>query len=376
MSRVAGWQTYTKKLVEQIQLSDRKIVFIRLVITSYLSIKIFFMATDKQIEQEAFSIEHLKQCKGYNAKFIDDTTTVALDILSEKQKANLPPVDGDAKNILKYSAFSVLMNKKRRLPFVSAANIDGKEKVQIERKGNFATDPRIDEKFQLSNKFYDLIKGGETEFDIGHMTSNNEMCWSDNARLFAYETFHFTNAVPQAPKLNRGLWSGLESYVLDEAKSKKQLQRICVFTGPILKDYDPAYVKDETFLVPLMFWRIVVFKKKDGLHAVGFMMSHEERLREMKLLKQSVKKIPKDAETEDTSFETFPYKKVFQVNIEMIEKLTGLKFKWSKVKRVAVPNDKLQLKKITATTSSDDAKINSKEAKKKPADKVKLNMVL
>ena len=327
-------------------------------------------------ETDAFSAEHLKTCKGYDAKFIDGISVITLDVLSEKQRKNLPTVEGDAKGVLKYSKFSVSYNTKRKLPFISAANIDGNLKVQLERKGNFQTDPRLDSKIQLDDKFYDLIKGGETEFDIGHMTSNNEMCWSDNARTFAYETFHFPNSVPQAPKLNRGLWSSLESYVLDEVKAKKRNQKISVFTGPILDTNDPLYVKDETFQVALMFWKVVVFKKKDGIYATAFVMSHEKRLREMNLVKDKKKKVIRDvtAPDEEEAFLDFPYKKVFQVNLELVEKLTGFKFLWKKVKRVVVPDDKLQLKTIAATATTDEAKAISRDARKRGAKVIKRNV--
>lgn len=49
-------------------------------------------------------------------------------------------------------------------------------------------------------------------------------------------------------KLNSGLWSKLESYVISENN------RIAVFTGLMLKNTDPYYVKDTTFQVPLFFF--------------------------------------------------------------------------------------------------------------------------
>lgn len=329
------------------------------------------------------SMEHLKTCKGYDAKFIDGVTAITLDVLPQKHRKYLPTVSGDAKGILKYSRFSVLYSKKRKVPFISAANIDGNLKVQLERKGSFDIDPRIDAALQLDDNFYDLIKGRETEFDIGHMTSNNEMCWGDEARTYAYETFHFPNSVPQAPKLNRGLWSSLESSILDEAKAKKRNQKICVFTGPVLTANDPFYVKDATFQVPLMFWKVVVFKKKDGIYATGFVMSHEKRLREMNLVKDKKKKVIRDVTVPDAEdvFLDFPYKKVFQVNLELVEKLTGYKFSWNKVKRVVVPNDKLQLKTIAATVTTDEAKAISRDARRRGVkvakrNVAKINMVL
>src|SRR6478752_540063 len=105
------------------------------------------------------------------------------------------------------SNWSVLYHSTRRVPFVSAYNIDGnKKKEGIKRANKFRADPRIDPSIQLSQKgFYDLITG-KTEFEIGHMAANNEMAWGTNAQAQAYQTFHFPNSVPQAENLNTGIW--------------------------------------------------------------------------------------------------------------------------------------------------------------------------
>ena len=332
-------------------------------------------------KEKAFSKEHLSQCKGYDPTFIDGTTSIALNILSDTQKKKLPVVEGNAQGVLHYSRYSVLYNKSRRVPFVSAANIDGAKKIPLSRDGSFKPDPRVNAKHQLSDKFYDLVVGGETEFDIGHMTSNNEMCWSADARLYAYETFHFTNSVPQASKVNRGLWSGLEGYIVDEARAKKTNQKIAVFTGPVLKTKDPVYINDETFQVPLLFWKVVVFKKKTGFHAAGFVMSHEKKLREMNLIKDKKKTgTHRDAlapDEDELAFQDYPYKKVFQINIETIEKLTGLKLNWANVARIAVHNDKLQLKKLgTVTSAADAGNLRSVHNGAAKPVRQKLNMIL
>jgi hypothetical protein len=100
------------------------------------------------------------------------------------------------------------------------------------------------------------------------------------------------------------------------------------------------------------------------------MMSHEKRLRDdLKILiyPKKPKRISKAAGP--VIFNDFKYKKVFQVNLDLIEKHTGLRFKWKKVKRVEIPVDALQLKKIGGITSATDIKAIKKK-------KLKLNMVL
>jgi hypothetical protein len=116
---------------------------------------------------------------------------------------------------------------------------------------------------------------------------------------------------------------------------------------------------------------VIVFQWNKQLWATGFMMSHEKRLRDdLKILiypaapKKLIRKVGPEI------FNDFKYKQVFQVNLSLIEEHTGLSFKWKKVKRVEIPLDALQLKKIGEISSVGD--IKGLKRKKK----VRLNMVL
>lgn len=326
------------------------------------------------IKDTAFSAEHLKTCKGYDPKFINVSVNISASVLSEAQKKLLPVVDGNDKKILNYSNFSVWYNTKRKVPFCSMSNIDGSKKNENAKRANgFNVDPRVDAKFQLNNEFYDLEKNF-TEFEIGHMASNDEMSWgadNDAAQLSAYESFHFPNSVPQAERLNSGLWRSLEQYIIKEGGSAVN-KRITVFTGPVLNKKDPKYKNDQSFQVPLLFWKIIVFEWKGQMWSTGFVMSHEKRLKELGILIY-----PPAIEREVAEpgvFNDYKYKKVFQVNVSMVEKLTGLKFKWTKVKRVTIADDKNQLESIIDTTSAGD--IEKMVRRKSTIKKVKLNMVL
>ncbi|MER3497855.1 MAG: hypothetical protein C4308_04085 [Chitinophagaceae bacterium] len=156
-----------------------------------------------------------------------------------------------------------------------------KKKEKTRRANEFNPDPRVKENFQLNNSFYDLEKGF-TEFEIGHMASNDEMSWGeteDTTQLSAYESFHFPNSVPQAERLNSVLWRSLEQYIIKEGGSAVN-KRISVFTGPVLNKKEPVYKNDKTFQVPLLFWKVIVFQWKDQIWSTGFIMSHEKRLRD------------------------------------------------------------------------------------------------
>lgn len=338
------------------------------------------------IKEKAFSLDHLISCKGYDPSFISKTADIHYNILKPVHKKKLPEVKGNPNGILHYTRYSVMFHKGRKVPFFSVSNIDGalkkdQKKDKITRPSGFKPDPRVDEKFQLSDAFYDLVKN-VTEFEIGHMTSNDELCWGktvDDARLFSYETFHFTNSVPQAERLNSGLWRSLEQYILDEIKDTDS-QKVCVFTGPVISTRDPLYKNDESFKVPLLFWKVIVYQYKKKLRAAAFMMSHEKKLLQMGLLKTKpvIKGVTKKAAAKNLPpFEDYHHKKIFQVNVSLIEKLTGFELSWDKVTRVEVPEAGNPLEEISKVASASD--IKSKGLKRKAATKQKkkkLNLVL
>ena len=77
-------------------------------------------------------------------------------------------------------------------------------------------------------------------------------------------TFHYTNAAPQAAKFNQGmdLWLGLESYLLDNAADNGR--RLVVFTGPIFGDTDPTY---RGVQIPLKFFKVAAFMPHGAIAA-------------------------------------------------------------------------------------------------------------
>jgi DNA/RNA endonuclease G (NUC1) len=307
---------------------------------------------------KAFSKETLLTCKGYDELFINRETKISFEnILSANLKKNLPKVEGNSKGILNYTSLSVLYDAQRKVPFAAAYNVDGSCKSKtVVRASSFKPDPRIDAGIQLSQKgFYDLRKD-ITEFEIGHMAANNEMAWGPNAQLQSYQTFHFPNSAPQAENLNTGIWKTLETYIISEAATIKNNKRICVFTGPLLRNNDPVYNKDPSFQIPLLFYKVIIFPTSTGLYSTGFMMSHEQKMIEQNMFvikPDTAERRAKSAAA--TDFADFKYKKVFQVNMKYLEQQTGLRFSWKGVKSIKVPNDKNQIIKIRKITDAKDA---------------------
>lgn len=317
--------------------------------------------------KQIMSKEELLACEGYNATFVRKTPKIGLtSIVSASNKKNFPKVEGNKKGELNYSGLTVLYNSKRKLPFVSAYNIDGQSKLDKVKRTSFRKDPRFDSMQQLDNDFYDLVKN-KTEFEIGHMAANNEMAWGEEGQVQSYQTFHFPNSVPQAERLNVGIWRSLESYIVQEA-AQNDNKKICVFTGPVLTEKDPFYVHDVTFRVPLLFFKVIVFENGGKLYSTGFIMSHEKKLIEDELIAKSISRgIAKPVTA--MAFDDYTYKDVFQVNIKMIQELTGLKFTWRGVKKLTVPNGINQIELISESDTTSSAKaatrgVNASSTKK------------
>src|SRR5688500_4709065 len=128
------------------------------------------MPNEKEL---AFTKEFLFTCKGYDPRFIDGNTNISLErLLPSRLESELPDVEEHENSILNYIGLNVLYSAKRKVPFVAAYNIDGASEANAAPRPSFQQDPRIDSNCQLGNDFYNL-RTDITEFEIGHMASNN-----------------------------------------------------------------------------------------------------------------------------------------------------------------------------------------------------------
>ncbi|GAQ00044.1 DNA/RNA non-specific endonuclease [Leptolyngbya sp. NIES-2104] len=247
--------------------------------------------------------------KGYDPNFLG--VNVPLPELTPIALAFGPvaTIAGTQDNVLHYTHFSIVMCETRRLAFVTAVNIDGKQWVGLERgKDEWFFDPRLPEDFQLGNRFYGNEAGGNF-FDRGHLVRRQDPIWGEEreARLANSDTFHFTNCSPQYFEFNQSaeLWQGLENFILTNTDQEDLLAT--VFTGPIFQQND---VTHRGIQVPQFFWKIVlVVDRAKKLFSSAYVVSQEK----------FVDHIP---------FERLPVGEFnhFQVPVAEIETRTGLKF--------------------------------------------------
>ena len=219
--------------------------------------------------------------------------------------------------VLKYQHYSTIVHSIRRMPIISAINVQGDPSVRQDnaaRKDNWLRDNRIDLEVQLTDAYYK-----SSGFDKGHMSRREDAKWGDSpadAEEAAQLTCMYSNACPQVPNINRavygyhGLWGQLEQIVLEKGVEAESgdASKICVYNGPVFVDTDPTY---KGVQVPMRFFKIVVWRNGAGdMKTTAFVLSQENLV-------------------DGIQFEELQYDKEFiehQCSIAYLENLTQLTF--------------------------------------------------
>lgn len=275
---------------------------------------------------------------GYKELFLGKSFKIKLPVLNKQQENDCVKFKGTEVR-LDFIHFTSVMCKSRKLPFFTAVNIDGEQWQDNTRKGDFHDDPRIKADEQLGKKLYSASK---SDFDRGHMVRREDPEWGTPAlsKQAGENTFWFTNCAPQHKDLNQKIWAELEANILHLGADEQNL-KASVMTGPVLAKTDGTFVTKidgEDIQIPNLFWKIVIWTKSDAkAYAVGFLMSQEKFLLKAGIIKKQMvinAKMLRKIKDEDI-FEHLQFKdgKTYQVQIEEIEKLSGLKFNWPGVIR-------------------------------------------
>ncbi|MFI1019079.1 DNA/RNA non-specific endonuclease [Streptomyces sp. NPDC020965] len=175
--------------------------------------------------------------------------------------------------ILPYTHFTVVLRPDRRLAAATAVCIDGARLLDdVPREDNWRLDPRLPEERQTGNAVY-----ANNSLDRGHLVRRLDPVWGDRPEAVQAndDTFHFTNAAPQADVFNQGklLWQGLENYLLDHAAQFDR--KLTVLTGPVLHDSDPPY---RGVQVPLRFWKVAAFLQGGALASTAYVLDQSPDL--------------------------------------------------------------------------------------------------
>ncbi|MFC7053081.1 DNA/RNA non-specific endonuclease [Hansschlegelia quercus] len=231
--------------------------------------------------------------KGYDAKFL------GVEIPMPQPADNADAVrfpDGGVE--IAYHHFSVIMHRRRRLAWVTAANVDAnpaRKRPELRPDHDYTrdglggmgdndqerwfTDPRIASNEQLPDLFFSKDRKA---FDKGHLVRREDVAWGgtyDEVRFANGDTFHVTNCSPQVAGFNRAAarnWGALENVVLRAAAA----ERLNVFAAPVLSDNDREFRGvDESGTVrvpiPSRFWKVIVAVADDKVQTFGFMLDQD-----------------------------------------------------------------------------------------------------
>ncbi len=246
------------------------------------------------LEVAEISQEQLAGRRGFDPAFLG--VLVPLPQLSAPLQADATPLVDGSGSELRYTHFSVVMSKDRRLARFTAVNIDGAALQQIPRKRDvWYFDPRLHRDHQAGPELY-----ANNDLDRGHLVRRLDPVWGDEALQAQEDTFCFTNSSPQHKKLNQVTWLGLEDYIL--SNSAVEDLKVTVFTGPVFREDDMVY--REKYRIPSEFWKVVVVVRDDGqLSATAYLLTQRDLI---------------------SALELFGPYKTYQVAVSQIETLTGL----------------------------------------------------
>lgn len=219
----------------------------------------------------------------------------------------MPTLAGTPTVPLAYTHFATLHRPDRRLAAATAVAIDGATLKQVEREDDWRLDERIPADQQAGEDVY-----ADNDLDRGHLVRRNDPVWGGQAEAERAnaDTFHYTNAAPQAAAFNQDheLWAGLEDYLLDNAGTGDR--RLVVFTGPVLDPGDPPY---RGIRVPLRFWKIGAFVDDGALATTAYLLDQSPQLGDLDPARRDAADPPPLG----------PFR-TFQVPVAQIASLTGL----------------------------------------------------
>jgi len=189
-------------------------------------------------------------------------------------------LDDSSQYLLTYEHFSVAVSRERRMPLFSAVNINGSTcKSRVARSNVWKLDPRIPAKSQILTECYG--REGDGYFSRGHMTRREDAKWgpAPSARRAEADSFHVTNAVPQAQSFNAPIWLRLEDRLLKHARADGM--KISVITGPVFADDDLEMFEVR---VPRRFWKVIAFIHDDThrLSLTGYIASQAEQVADLR----------------------------------------------------------------------------------------------
>ncbi|MBX2807174.1 MAG: DNA/RNA non-specific endonuclease [Cellvibrionaceae bacterium] len=176
--------------------------------------------------------------------------------------------------------------------------------------------------FNLERKHYQTNKSVDNSYDgIGKKWNRGHLALrADMNRLgeaYGCNSHVFTNAVPQNPLLNAGIWLGLENYV---SSLSNQLGKLWVVTGPVytqgekIRYIGQAHKKEIPVAIPNAMFKVIIVEVEGGVQAFAFIFPNQFDTPPPAYL---------TGKCQDDQYYNFA---PFLVSLSAVEQATGLRF--------------------------------------------------
>lgn len=172
-----------------------------------------------------------------------------------------------------FRAFAVLYSGVTRTPLYSAEHLTApriEAARDVRRMNLFHPEERLPPDWRA-----DLSDYARSGYDRGHMSPSGDMPDEESQA----ESFSLANMVPQAPRLNRGIWEGIESAIRDLALRDGSLY---VITGPLFQGAQLQALKGRV-LIPSDTFKAVYDPRRGGAGAYVCTNTNEPACREVSI---------------------------------------------------------------------------------------------
>ncbi len=196
---------------------------------------------------------------------------------------------GEKEQIVRHEGYTLSFNPVYKIANWAAYELTAQE--VLTRKSNrfdkFLLDPALPGGTALNE---DYTRSG---YDRGHLVPAGDMKWSAKAMR---ESFYLSNIVPQAPKLNRGIWKELEEQIRDWAVTDSAL---LIATGPVIRPHLKRLGKSRV-AIPDSMYKVIVSPYGKEPKGIAFLFANK-------------------------GYGKAPLRQ-FAVSIDSVEKITGIDF--------------------------------------------------
>lgn len=171
---------------------------------------------------------------------------------------------GEKEQIVKHEGYTLSFNPVYKVANWAAYELTANEVLtrKSDRFDKFLLDSALPGGTALNE---DYTRSG---YDRGHLVPAGDMKWSAKAMR---ESFYLSNIVPQAPKLNRGIWKELEEQIRDWVVADSAL---LIATGPVIRPHLKRLGKSRV-AIPDSLYKVIVSPYGKEPKGIAFLFANK-----------------------------------------------------------------------------------------------------